>query len=211
MLKNLMISAALAVGLAGAAMATPEAILPSRADVTGVAAGDTLNLRSEPGTNGMVLGTLPRDARGIEVTGFDQTGKWARVSMPDSSAWASARFLTLQRDTWSPGKVPTTLRCFGTEPFWSLSRTDQGMEFSRPDAPTRKLELRTVMDRGIAEDATRSLIAGDDLGRITALIQPKQCSDGMSDREFGLSATLILDGQKQSSQMLTGCCSVAAR
>ena len=52
------------------------------------------------------------------------------------------------------------------------------------------------------------LIAGDDAGRMTAVIQPAQCSDGMSDRVYGLSAVLVFDGAGQRSQMLSGCCRI---
>ena len=210
--QTILATAALAAfSTATPALATPEAVLPSRADVTGVAADDELNIRAEPDAGAEIRGALPHDATGVEVLGFDPSGRWARVSMPESTGWVSGRFLVLDRATWAQGELPETLHCVGTEPFWSLSRTDGGLELSRPDTVTRSMDLRVVLDRGIDGDAMRSLIAGDDSGRVTAVIQPQACSDGMSDREFGLSATVIMDGQGQGSQMLTGCCSVAAR
>lgn len=210
MLRKLIFTAAM-VAISAPAFATPEAILPSRADVIGVAAADQLNIRAAPDANAAVIGTLAPDAKGFEITGFDPSGQWARVSMGEVSGWANGRFLQMQRDTWVFGKLPATLSCYGTEPFWSLQRTASGMAFTTPDQDPRALDLRVVMDRGIAEDPLRSLIAGDTKGRVTAVIQPQICSDGMSDRDFGLSATVILDGQGQTSRMLTGCCSVAAR
>ena len=86
-----------------------------------------------------------------------------------------------------------------------------GLVFSAPYPPDRALSLRKVMDRGIEGDPMRGMIAGDDKGRLTAVMQPQQCSDGMSDRAFALAVTVILDGQDQPSRMLTGCCSIAAR
>lgn len=212
MLRNLVIMAAVtAFSAAVPAFATPEAILPSRADVVGVAANDQLNIRSQPNAKSDVVGTLAPDAKGFEITGFDPSGSWARVSMGEASGWVSGRFVQLKNDTWALGQVPSTLSCYGTEPFWNLKRSASGMTFSTPDQEPRQLELRVVMDRGLPEDPMRSLIAGDGKGRVTAVIQPQQCSDGMSDREFGLAATVIMDGQGQKSRMLTGCCSVAAR
>lgn len=209
MLRPLLIAATLLT--AAPAFATPEALLPGLADVVEVKANDTLNVRAEPNAKAQVVGTLAPDAKGIEIVGFDASGKWARVSMGEISGWASGSFLRLRADTWKAREVPATLICSGTEPFWSLLRTSQGMTFSASETQARNLQLRTVMDRGFEGDNTRALIASDDKGRVTALIQPQQCSDGMSDRDFGLAVTLILDGAGQSSKMLTGCCSVQAR
>ena len=105
--------------------------------------------------------------------------------------------------------MPLTLQCSGTEPFWSIKTVQKGLVFSAPDTPDRALSLRKVMDRGIEGDPMRGMIAGDDKGRLTAVMQPQQCSDGMSDRAFALAVTVILDGQDQPSRMLTGCCSIA--
>lgn len=209
MLRPLILAATLLC--AAPAFATPEALMPGIADVVGVAANDILNIRAEPNAQAQIRGTLKPDAKGIEITGFDASGKWAQVSMGETSGWASGKFLRLRGDTWKADALPATLGCFGTEPFWSLRRTSDGMEFSTPDGAPRKLELRKVMDRGLPEDATRALIAGDAQGRLTAIIQPQICSDGMSDRKFGLSATVIMDGGNSASRMLTGCCSIAAR
>lgn len=206
MLRGLILMSVLA---AGPAFATPEAPLPSRADVSGVAANDVLNVRAEPNARAAILGTLPADAKGIEIVHFDPSGQWARVSLGEVSGWASGRFLVMDRTTWTPGKLPEGLRCTGTEPFWSLRESGGRMTYSEPEGQPRDLELRRVLDRGIAEDAMRALIAGDGMGRITAVVQPETCSDGMSDRDFGLSATVILDGGDQPSRMLNGCCSVA--
>lgn len=211
MLRGLILITVLAAApvLATPASATPEAPLPSRADVSGVAAHDVLNVRAEPNARAAILGTLPADAKGVEIVHFDPTGQWARVSLGEISGWASGRFLVMDRTTWTPGKLPSGMRCHGTEPFWSLNEVDGRMSYAEPDGQPRDLELRRVLDRGMAEDAMRALIAGDDRGRVTAVVQPGLCSDGMSDRDFGLSATVILDGGDQPSRMLNGCCSVA--
>ena len=38
-----------------------------------------------------------------------------------------------------------------------------------------------------------------------AVVTPNQCGDGMSDRAYGMEATVILGGGK-AAQMLRGCC-----
>lgn len=205
MLKALLLTAVLFAALP--ARADSGVVLPAIADVTGVAASDVLNVRAEPNADSAVLSELAPTATGIEIVGFDPSGAWARVSAGEASGWVSGRFLRLRTDTWQPGALPDTLVCVGTEPFWSLRRTAQGVEFSTPEN-RRALDLRVVLDRGIAQEPMRALIAGDKDGRLTAVIRPEACSDGMSDRAFGLSGTLIIDGSAAASRMLTGCCSI---
>ena len=185
--------------------------LPDLYDVTGVAANDMLNVRAFPDAKASVLGELPPDARGLEVLALDPSGKWAQVNMGEQAGWVSTRFIKARPTVWVPGRLPETLSCSGTEPFWSLRQKDGGLVLSQPDAGDRALTLRTTLDRGFEGDRMRALIAGDGAGRLTAVIQPDACSDGMSDRSFGLSGTLILDGSGTSSRMLTGCCSITPR
>lgn len=202
--------AAMALIAAGSAVAGSGAPLPALARVTGVAGGDMLNIRAAPTADSAILSTLPPDATGVEIVGFDPSGQWARVGVGEMSGWASARFLEVEKDTWQAGRLPEPLICTGTEPFWSLRHTADGLEFATPES-RQALDLRAALDRGIAADTTRALIAGDDELRLTAIIRPEACSDGMSDRVFSLSATLIVEGRGAASKLLTGCCSVAAR
>ena len=203
MLRPILLSLALAC--ATPALATPEYVLPTLFDVTGVAANDTLNIRERPDASAPAIGTLAPDAKGIEVVA-ERKG-WAQVNTRERSGWVNARYLMYRTDVWEPGKLPAALRCSGTEPFWGLSQAAGGMVFSTPEGGERAMELRKVMDDGRFRSPVRGLIAGDARGRLTAVIRPEQCSDGMSDRAYGLSATVILDGG-EPSRMLTGCCTI---
>ncbi|WP_299360656.1 SH3 domain-containing protein [uncultured Paracoccus sp.] len=196
----------LALCCATPAWATPEYVLPTLFDVTGVAADDRLNIRERPDPSAPIIGTLAPDAREVEVVG-ERSG-WAQVTSAERSGWVNAKFLAYRTDVWEPGALPPTLGCVGTEPFWALSQGAGGMVFSSPDGPDRTMELRKVMDDGHFRSPVRGLIAGDAQGRLTAVIRPEQCSDGMSDRAYGLSATLIFDGSAQASRMFTGCCRI---
>jgi uncharacterized membrane protein len=65
--------------------------------IKGVEAGDTLNMRQQPGTYQKVLARLPADAQGIQVTG--KTTKigsttWAEIRYQNQLGWVSKRFLT---------------------------------------------------------------------------------------------------------------------
>ena len=64
---------------AGPALATPEYVLPTLFDVSGVSAGDRLNIRDRPSASGAVIGTLAPDATGVEVVA--ERNGWAMVNL----------------------------------------------------------------------------------------------------------------------------------
>lgn len=199
-------SAALALALlAGPALATQEYQLPTLFDVTGVAANDRLNIRERPDAGAAVIGTLPPDAKGVEV--MAERNGWAQVNSGERAGWVNARYLAYRSDVWQDGKLPATLNCLGTEPFWSLRQVGQTMVYETPEG-ARQMDRRAVLDQGFPSPV-RGVIAGDAQGRLTLAIQPAQCSDGMSDRVYGLSALLIFDGAGQASRMQTGCCRIS--
>ena len=192
------------------AAATPEYILPTLFDVTGVAANDVLNIREAPNASAAIIGTLLPRARDIEVVGYDETGRWARISTGERSGWAALRYLAYQVDVWTPGTLPPTLNCLGNEPFWSFRPRGDRVVFSTPYAPESVMGIEQVLTTGMFRDPRRSVSALGESRRMTAVIVPMACSDGMSDRSYGLDVTLILEGRGEP-QMLTGCCSIAQR
>ena len=195
---------------ASPAAATQEYILPTLFDVTGVAANDVLNIRAAPDASAEVIGTLSPNARDIEVVGYDETGRWARINTDERSGWAALRYLAYQVDVWTPGTLPPTLHCLGNEPFWSFRPTGDNVMFSTPDAPDSMMRIEQVLATGMFRDPRRSVTAQGDNLRMTAVMVPMACSDGMSDRSYGLDVTVILEGRGEP-QMLTGCCSIAPR
>ncbi len=193
---------------ASPAAATQEYILPTLFDVTGVAANDVLNIRSAPNASAPIIGTLSPQARDVEVVGSDATGRWARINTGEQSGWAALRFLAYQVDIWTPDTLPPTLHCLGNEPFWSFRPRGDLVVFSTPEVPESVMRLQQVLTTGMFRDPRRSVSAQDDSRRMTAVIVPMECSDGMSDRAYGLDVTVVLEGSGQP-QMLTGCCSIA--
>lgn len=187
------------------ALATPQGALPTLFDVIGVAPDDVLNVREQPSGAADIVGTLPPTGTAIEVVAR-QDG-WAQINVGERAGWVNAQFLNQREDVWEPGMLPASLSCMGTEPFWNLRQANGGVVFSTPDGP-RAMVRRTVLDTPHVQDNIRALIAADDKGRLTAVIRPAQCSDGMSDRVFGLESTLIFDGSGQPSQMFVGCCRI---
>lgn len=201
--------AALILGLtllAAPTLGGPARLLPSLFDVTGVAANDTLNIRENPDAKAAVIGTLPPDARGVEVVA--ERGGWALVNTAERAGWVNARYLAPRGDVWARGALPATLSCGGTEPFWSLRQVGARLVYETPES-SRAMERRAVLQASGSGGLARSVVAGDAKGRLTMVIQPQQCSDGMSDRVYGLSAVLVFDGASQPSRMLSGCCRIA--
>jgi uncharacterized membrane protein len=192
------------------AMATQEYMLPTLFDVTGVAGDDVLNLRAEPNAGAEIIGTLAPNARDIEVVGHDATGQWARINTEARSGWAALRFLAYRTDVWTPGNLPPSLHCLGNEPFWSFRPSGDALLFATPDAPESRMRTEAVLDTGVFRDPRRSVSARDGARRLSAVMVPMACSDGMSDRAYGLDVTVILEGDGLA-QMLTGCCSIAPR
>ena len=196
--------------MAAPLVAAAQDYLPQLYDVTVVETWDTLNVREAPDGKAAVIGTLRSNAKGVELLERDASGKWGRVNVGERSGWVALRFLKAQAPLWKPASLPLALHCGGTEPFWSFQTVENGLVFNETDTADRKLALRKVMDRGIEGEPTRGMIAGDDKGRLTAVMQPQQCSDGMSDRTYALAVTVILEGKDVPARMLTGCCSIAA-
>lgn len=192
----------------GPAGATPEYTLPTLFDVTGVAANDRLNIRAAPNASAAIIGTLSPRAKNIEVVATDASGQWARVNSGERSGWAALRFLAYQNDVWKPGALPPSLHCLGTEPFWSLGRKDKAVVFSTPEVPETEISVDQVLSTGRFGDPRRSIVASGASRQMTAVMVPMACSDGMSDRAYGLDVTLIVEG-RGGPQMLTGCCSIA--
>lgn len=186
--------------LAGPALATQEYILPTLFDVTGVAGDDALNIRQSPDAGAEITGTLAPDAKNIEVVA--ERNGWAQVNAGERSGWVSMRFLSYRTDVWEQGKLPAGFSCYGTEPFWGLTPEGDQLVLSTPEQDRDVRKIQAILDRGIFRHPMRAILADG----MTVTASPEFCSDGMSDRVFGLTATIILHGE--NPQMLAGCCSI---
>ncbi|CAM3200082.1 COG3650 family protein [Paracoccus nototheniae] len=191
---------ALTLILAGPAFATQEYILPTLFDVARVAPDDVLNIRADPDANAAIIGTLASDATGIEVV--EETRGWARVNTGEESGWVSARYLDYRTDVWDEGALPEGFLCYGTEPFWAVSARDGALVLEQAGLPDRAAPVQDVLSTGVFRDPTRAVVAQG----MTLTAMPQHCSDGMSDRLFGLRALLVI--HDDPARMLGGCCSV---
>jgi uncharacterized membrane protein len=190
------------------AVAVPCLVLaePSYHRVTGVAANDTLNIRSTPDASSADIGDLAYDAQAIEVLDFDPTGRWARVALAESDGWVSTRFL--ERDTVltiGETSLPVGLVCTGTEPFWAIGLFDGLARFSHPESNLVDLPfLSTSVAEGHLGSPALISTAGP---KATAeiIVSAEACSDGMSDRSYGWTVNLLIqsDGMRR---FVSGCC-----
>ena len=111
----------------------PRPALPALYKVTGVSTGDVLNIRATPAATAPLVGVFADDANDIEVTDLSLTGSWAQVNTGEQSGWVAFRYLTRQPEVTVFAGLPESLSCFGTEPFWNLRLTAEGLELNRPD------------------------------------------------------------------------------
>ncbi len=188
------------LALAGAAAAQD---LPALYDVTGVAADDVLNIRATPEASAPIVGQLAPDAKGVEVVGVEDG--WAIVNHSDGSGYAAMAYLAHSGAAdWSA--LGTPLHCFGTEPFWSLAYDPAARQvrFDRFEGEPQVMAVENIWGAVPMSD----LVAlGLDSG--TAVMRPRQCSDGMSDFTYGIALDLFLTGQDGSA--FYGCCSLTPR
>ncbi|MFV0410158.1 MAG: peptide-binding protein [Paracoccus sp. (in: a-proteobacteria)] len=193
---------------AGPVTASPEYVLPTLFDVSGVAAWDQLNIRSGPNASAEIIGSLAPDAVGVEVMALDSSGCWGLVNAGERAGWAAMRHLNYRTDVWLPGELPAGLSCGGTEPFWSIHADGGSLIWSEPGHEIALSGL-TVLDSGF-RDPHRGLHVEDDHDLLSAVISPAQCSDGMSDMAYGLEITVLRQSGNRPVQMYRGCCRIVA-
>lgn len=179
--------------------------LPAIHAIVGVSEGDVLNVRAAPNASSDLRGSFEPNAQSIEVVKVSANG-WGLVNSGEGSGWVNMRFLELRTPFQWP---PAALACFGTEPFWDVQIKDAGdgheMTLSTLDGESVSGAANLNSSANILGrySAFASLPSGND---IAALLRREQCSDGMSDRAYGLSVEVIA---RSGAVHLSGCCSVS--
>ena len=173
---------------------------PALYDVSGVASDDVLNVRAGPSASFEIIGSLAYNATNVEVVEVDEDRQWGLVNIGEQSGWVSLRFMDRQ-PRWA-GSFPEVTSCFGTEPFWSLTFDENGGKLDRLGydllsfPPVQRLSSTNRVDRF-------AFVSQPVLGTL----REEQCSDGMSDRTYGLSIEVIT-GPAGNLEQLSGCCSI---
>ncbi|MDF1726703.1 MAG: SH3 domain-containing protein [Sulfitobacter sp.] len=198
--------ALLLILLAPAAQATQDG-WPALYDVTGVAQNDVLNIRAAPSASAPIVGSLRPTAQDVEVIGPNDALTWGQVNSDGRSGWVSLRYLSRQPGQWD-GSIPAIRQCFGTEPFWSFrGRPGASGTWSTPEEEeeiTLNEGTGSLNHRG--RFAFRGTLGGDE---IVLAARKAQCSDGMSDRLYGIAVDLLQLGNDGTGTLYSGCCSIA--
>lgn len=182
---------------------------PALYDVTGVAANDVLQVRKAASAGADSVATLAPDAKSIEVISLSHDGKWAEVTVDDMPGWASAQFLTAQPGgEWWAGAAP--LRCLGTEPFWgiAINMAAKSAVYSALDGVAKPLAIDRTWTHYYSYPAAATVgIRFADRNAI-ATLKGEACSDGMSDRNYGISIDLFLTDDEDLDLGWSGCCTL---
>lgn len=88
--------------------------------------------------------------------------------------------------------ISQPITALGTEPFWSLAITE-GTKFklSRPDQPDLVAE---APGSSMSPDGATWVAKGAKGEQLTVMLKAAECSDGMSDRRYPMSAEVVLQG-----------------
>lgn len=187
-----------------AAFAAPLAAedLPAIYSVTGVAANDVLNIRAAPDSAARIIGSFSPDATGIEV--IAESDGWASVNSGEGLGYVAARFL--RAEAGSPWyRLDRPISCFGTEPFWSFDIDGRQMTTSFASAGAADPVSRPVL--GLWAGEAWAPTAAVKIAEGMAVLRPASCSDGMSDRGYGIAIDLFLNG---GDHRISGCCTLVS-
>ncbi|WP_373636680.1 hypothetical protein [Yoonia sp. BS5-3] len=177
--------------------------LPALYAVTGVASDDSLNMRDQPNGSARILLALPHDATDLQVTQLSREGNWAYISRGEVSGWVAQRYLQRQPDSVDAYGLPRGLRCFGTEPFWTVRFTQAGLAVMTPErTATHPITFHAPSAENVALGLGGFIFEWIADGQpVRGHILPGRCSDGMSDTIYGLHYIDTYFGN-------AGCCSL---
>lgn len=184
--------------------------LPALYAVTDVAANDVLNVRSAPNSGSSKVGSLGPDQKQIEVVMLDDAEKWGLISLGEGSGWVAMQFMRrMDQSAWHSLNQP--LSCSGTEPFWSAGFDPAGGVLAF-DSLGETPDLFNLVAGAVPQGrppSTLGLHASADNASMFATLHQSACSDGMSDRTFGLSADLFIQNP-EGFVGYSGCCSLSS-
>ena len=188
----------LALTLSGAVSALAEPV-PQLVRVTGLSAGDALNVRAAPTAKSEDLGDLKNDTV-VEVIAYSDDRTWARIVWQEGNGWIAARYVSeIPRPRLDSG-LPVGLICTGDEPFWSFDLAPSGQVTFR--AETGDVQAPLLWSTPSYNRGDTRYAFGND--RMTGLLQRTTCNDTMSDRISGWAVDLVLTDDPP--RLLSGCC-----
>lgn len=180
-------------------VASDAQTLPMLYDVEGVPSDDFLNVRDGPSVNTDIVEMIGNNDR-VEVL-WTQDG-WGFIGLGEVSGWVSMNFLT--EVPQSGNEIPLPLNCYGTEPFWNVSVEESDANYATPEALLRPMSVQDIIPA--TNGFTIRLSEEDPSYTHTLVARANSCSDGMSDRMFGISALMHMQTD-EGNYVHQGCCS----
>lgn len=179
-------------------------ILPGAFKVTGLQPGNHLNVRARPSAQAQDIGDL-QIGDIVEVTAIATNVGWSQIVYQEWTAWVYGRYLEpVETPLMAGTDLPANMTCGGTEPFWSFNITNGTQAaFELMGQPSQN---QTITYAG--KSSNHILRQGLQTENWTAFIEKRTCSDGMSDRQMGISIELMSKGGTPIRH-LSGCCSLA--
>ena len=96
--------------------------------------------------------------------------------------------------------APVKYRCTGTEPFWSIDISSEGIVFQSPESSPVTYPYTAAQNNAGSIEFNTSLNTNTESSTLKVVLTPGNCSDGMSDIQYPYSAEVVRDGQR-----LRGC------
>lgn len=95
-----------------------------------------------------------------------------------------------------------SLKCNGTEPFWSATAKGTALSLSSPGEKVKTYKIKSTKPAQGTSDGWTTLITAENLkGKIALITRKEECNDGMSDEVYAYSAYVQV-----GSELLVGCC-----
>jgi uncharacterized membrane protein len=184
------------VVLAAPACAENETIF----EVVKVAQGDVLYVRAAADSNSAIVGAIPYDGGAIRIIEPAKTGSsWAKISHNDLQGYVNTGFLAPQPAM--TGDLPQSLKCGGTEPFWSFERKADNATFEPMEGPKTNFELKPATSGANRPNIWVLEPAEPNRTPIAFISENRFCSDGMSDNLYRYEVFL-----RTGDHLLSGCC-----
>ncbi len=195
-------------GVSGfAANAQISGVSPSYFEVSGVAANDVLNIRQRPDANSEIVGSFTPGEKLVEVV--LRNGNWGYVMTGEQMGWVSTKFLTpIEVPRIGQSSIPVGLKCLGNEPFWDITLDENSVSLSNMGEEDQAFNIVTAGGYLARGGWDGFIVASGQQSMMTVVLSTGvQCSDGMSDRDYGWRADMLIT-DNSGTQGKTGCCTL---
>lgn len=196
---------------APASAQAPKAAAPYEvlAEVTGVVAPDTLNLRAAPSAKAKILAKIPAKEK-VKCLGpheLTKGSRWLQVRYQDKRGWVNQKHLKFR----GPQKaLAHPLECVGTEPFWSIQIDPSGLSTFEAMGESAQPLLVESMQAAVGHRQVWSIHFHSTSASAPSsgfLSKSGSCSDGMSDHQYAYDLFILLG----SKTALKGCCDLSEK